>query len=93
VTDDRAVRIVVSGRVQGVGFRWWLARKAEQLSICGWVRNLPDGSVEIVAAGAPKSLSELERHAAAGPRSARVEHVDKSDVPHHMIVHKSFLIR
>lgn len=90
---DRAVRILVAGRVQGVGFRWWLSRQAKRLPVRGWIRNLPDGRVEIVAAGTEDDLRELERLAADGPRSAHVDRVDKADVPHHTVDSKSFDIR
>lgn len=71
--ESRAYR--VTGRVQGVGFRWWTQRVAEELGLIGDVRNLPDGAVEVRAAGAASALDALERALHEGPPSARVEGV------------------
>jgi acylphosphatase len=71
------IHIEISGRVQGVGFRWFVARKARELHLAGWVRNRPDGKVEVAAAGDPPSLELLEAAAAAGPPGAEVEYVEK----------------
>jgi acylphosphatase len=73
----QAVRVVVSGRVQGVGFRAWVVRQATELGIAGSVWNRPDGGVEAEAVG---SGAVLERFVAAlrqGPRMARVEQVSE----------------
>lgn len=70
-----AARVI--GRVQGVGFRWWARRQADELRLVGWVMNADDErSVELVAEGDPEALSELERRLAQGPPGARVEQVD-----------------
>ena len=70
-----AARVI--GRVQGVGFRWWARRQADELDLVGWVMNADDErSVELVAEGDPEALSELERRLAQGPPGARVEQVD-----------------
>jgi acylphosphatase len=67
----------VTGRVQGVGFRWWVRRQAEGLGLVGWVMNGDDErSVEVVAEGPASALGELERFLNAGPSGARVESVD-----------------
>jgi acylphosphatase len=72
----------VTGRVQGVGFRWWSRRQAETLGLVGWVMNGDDErSVELVAEGLPDALDELERRLRAGPDSARVEQVDARRSP------------
>jgi len=72
----------VTGRVQGVGFRWWSRRQAETLGLVGWVMNGDDErSVELVAEGRPDALDELERRLRAGPDSARVEQVDTRRSP------------
>jgi acylphosphatase len=72
----------VTGRVQGVGFRWWSRRQAETLGLVGWVMNGDDErSVELVAEGRPDALDELERRLRAGPDSARVEQVDARRSP------------
>lgn len=70
-----AVRIVVTGRVQGVGFRWHVRETARRESLAGWVRNLSDGSVEMVARGDPCSVQRLESSVRAGPPGSRVESV------------------
>ena len=67
----------VRGRVQGVGFRWWTRRIADELGLRGSVRNLDDGSVEVHAEGGPAALDELERALARGPVTARVESVER----------------
>ena len=72
----------VTGRVQGVGFRWWARRQAAQLGLTGWVRNAADQrSVELVAEGDPTALEELERRLRRGPEAARVETVESSRGP------------
>jgi acylphosphatase len=75
-------RYRVRGRVQGVGFRWFVMRAAERLGLEGFVRNLPDGSVEVVARGTRESMDELERILARGPATARVDGVEKQEVAH-----------
>ena len=66
----------VTGRVQGVGYRWWVVDLATRLGLVGWVQNSPDfGAVELVAEGDPSALDELEARLADGPSAARVDHV------------------
>ena len=77
-----AARYLVRGRVQGVGFRWFVWRLAKRLGVRGWARNLPDGTVEVVAEGSPESLERLEQALAHGPVAARVDSVEKDAVPH-----------
>ena len=73
-------RFVVSGVVQGVGFRWYVARHARALGLSGYARNLPDGRVEVVAGGAGEpALARLEEMLRAGPASSRVEQVERND--------------
>ena len=67
---------VVRGDVQGVGFRYYVQRKARQLGLPGWVRNNEDGSVELVAEGERDALEQLKRALEEGPRAARVDRVD-----------------
>jgi len=74
-----ARRFVVRGRVQGVGFRWFVEREAHILGIAGWVRNNADGSVEIMAQGTRDQLSGLCSRLREGPRAARVDAVDESE--------------
>ena len=73
-----ARRFVVRGRVQGVGFRWFVEREAHMLGIFGWVRNNPDGSVEVLAMGSRDQLSGLRSRLRQGPRAARVDDVEES---------------
>ena len=74
-----ARRYIVRGRVQGVGFRWFVEREAHILGIAGWVRNNYDGSVEVLAQGTRDQLSGLHSRLREGPRAARVDHVEVSD--------------
>jgi acylphosphatase len=75
------VRVVVRGRVQGVGFRATAMYEARRLALKGWARNRPDGSVEIVAGGEPGAVDALCAWLARGPRGARVTGVDVDDAP------------
>jgi acylphosphatase len=68
-------RFKVEGRVQGVGFRVWTLREAKGLGLSGMVRNLPDGSVEVVAIGSEASVDEFAQNLANGPPSAQVTRV------------------
>lgn len=88
-----AWRFVVYGRVQGVGFRWFVLRQAERLALTGLARNLRDGSVEVIADGSEAALGELERALERGPTAAHVERVEKSKVPHEVVIPKHFDIR
>lgn len=67
----------ITGRVQGVGYRWWVRRQAESLQLVGWVMNADDErSVDLVAEGSGEALVELERRLLVGPSSARIDSVD-----------------
>ena len=70
-----SIHIEIRGRVQGVGFRWFVVEKAEELGLAGWVRNTSHGSVEIAAAGQRDALERFEAAMKPGPRGARVEEV------------------
>jgi acylphosphatase len=70
----------VRGRVQGVGFRASAAHEARRLGLDGWVRNLPDGSVELEASGTPAAVDALVAWLGQGPRGARVTGVDVHEV-------------
>lgn len=74
----RSVRLLISGRVQGVGYREWARREAEALGLAGWVRNRSDGRVEAVAAGEDAAVSAFAERAKEGPWSARVDSVEVS---------------
>ena len=73
------IHLEIRGRVQGVGFRWFIVEKAEQLNLAGWVRNRRDGCVELAAAGPTEALKELETAARQGPRGAHVDEVRELD--------------
>jgi len=66
------LHLIISGRVQGVGFRFSAYDEAKDLALAGWVRNLPNGDVEIVAEGSRENLQMLAAWAHLGPPSARV---------------------
>ncbi|MDT8435753.1 MAG: acylphosphatase [Gemmatimonadota bacterium] len=67
----------ITGRVQGVGFRWWTVRTATSLDLRGTVRNRRDGSVEVLAAGPPDAMERLEEALRRGPPAARVDAVQR----------------
>lgn len=73
-------RFLVRGRVQGVGFRWFTLRAARGLGVTGFVRNLPDGAVEVVASGADAALKALGARLAHGPPGADVHRVDHEEL-------------
>lgn len=76
--ETRRLRVVVTGRVQGVGFRMWTAGKSRALGLSGWVRNRPDGTVEAVAEGPADILDTWLRLLRDGPPMAYVESVDET---------------
>ena len=67
----------VRGRVQGVGFRWFVEREAQMLGIAGWVRNRSDGTVEVLAQGTREQLFGLRSKLQQGPRASRVDEVEE----------------
>lgn len=71
----KAQRFVVTGRVQGVGYRYFVLQEAQRLGLAGFTRNLPDGSVEVVAEGDDAALAALAGRLGEGPSFARVENV------------------
>lgn len=74
-------RLLIEGRVQGVGFRWALSAEATTLKLKGWVRNRRNGSVEAVIHGTPDAVEALTVWAWHGPSSARVDRVLANDEP------------
>ena len=70
-----SVHLLISGRVQGVGFRWFVRVVARQLELSGWVRNREDGAVEIAASGTQEKLDELRKQVRRGPAAADVSDV------------------
>jgi acylphosphatase len=75
-TRTQARRFLVYGRVHGVGFRWFVEREAHILRIAGWVRNNPNGTVEVLAIGTREQLAGLRARLQEGPRAARVDRVE-----------------
>lgn len=73
--DPKRIRLRIQGRVQGVGFRWFVIAEGRRLGIQGWVRNNVDGSVELEAAGSASELAELHQRVRLGPPAARVDSV------------------
>jgi acylphosphatase len=86
-------RWIVQGRVQGVGFRWFVWREAERLGLGGFARNLRDGTVEVVSQGPDDALDRLEQALRRGPSGARVDAVEQLDVPAELEVPNSFDIK
>lgn len=78
----RTARIYrISGRVQGVGFRYFAERAAQTIGVSGYVKNCADGTVEVYAIGEPAALDAFKGRLAEGPRSAVVEAVEESEMP------------
>lgn len=75
------IQLLVSGNVHGVGYRWWTTMTAVRLELAGWVRNLRDGRVEIVARGGADALRALEQACHEGPSSASVNEVLRRGLP------------
>lgn len=88
-----AVVMLVDGRVQGVGFRAWAVEEARKLALDGWARNLTDGTVEVVAAGAPEALEAFARRLSEGPKAARVSSVRRSAATVEVSTGSGFAIR
>jgi acylphosphatase len=88
-------RWIARGRVQGVGFRWFVWREAERLGLGGFARNLRDGSVEVVSQGPDSALDQLEQALRLGPQGggARVDALEQLDVPAELEVPNSFDIK
>jgi acylphosphatase len=76
-----ARRLLVSGHVQGVGFRFFVQERAAVEGLHGWVRNLPDGRVEALLEGDDESVQRVERAIGRGPSGARVDQVIAEDIP------------
>lgn len=73
-----AKRLRIAGRVQGVGYRDWMARTAASLGVSGWVRNRADGTVEALVHGPTAAVEELLRACRRGPRFARVDEIEET---------------
>lgn len=77
---SRTVRVVISGRVQGVSYRFWTQQQARQRALVGWVRNLEGGEVEAVFSGAAEAVDAMLEACRQGPPAARVERIETFDV-------------
>ncbi len=80
VSSPMVLHFLVQGRVQGVGFRWFVHREASELDLRGWVRNTEDGDVEVVAHGNDADLAELRRSLRQGPRGSRVDRLIENNL-------------
>ena len=89
---EKALRLLIQGKVQGVGFRAWVQQQAIQLGLSGFTRNLSDGRVEVFAQGPKERLDELEKRCAVGPHYADVHSVQREDAEG-TILHQGFDIR
>jgi acylphosphatase len=76
----KAFRMWLSGRVQGVGFRWFARQAARELGVAGRVRNLPDGRVELEAVGGPEALDAFRARLREGPAGARVTDLVEQEI-------------
>ena len=80
--SDERLTARITGRVQGVGFRWWAQRQAESLGVVGWIMNADDErSVEFVAEGDSEALAEFESRMRVGPAGARIESFESGRGP------------
>jgi acylphosphatase len=80
VRDLRALQLTIDGRVQGVGFRWFARSVGRELGVTGRVRNLPDGRVEVRAAGDPASLAVFVDRMREGPPAGRVSDIEEKEL-------------
>ncbi len=95
IPDDKesiSVRLLVTGKVQGVYFRFNMQQVAMKNSVVGWVRNLPDGNVEALLEGNKEDVNQVVRWSKIGPENARVDHV-KMDYGQYTGEYKDFIIR
>lgn len=79
MAPTKAMRFLISGRVQGVGYRYFAERSARETGVTGWARNLDDGRVEVHANGTIAQLEDFEARLRMGPRFADVRSVESSD--------------
>jgi len=84
---------VLKGRVQGVGFRWFVLNRAQALGLRGWVRNTEDGAVEVVALASAATIDAFDAILAKGPPGAYVVEVERDEVQQELVDGKSFTIK
>lgn len=88
------LHVRIRGRVQGVGFRWFVREEARRLGLSGWVTNLPTGEVEVAAGGTADSLDRLRRALAVGPSGASVEETAEiADAPTRPLAYPFSILR
>ena len=78
--DRKALHLLIDGRVQGVGYRWFARQAGRELGLTGKVRNLPDGRVEVHAAGDPERLARFVDRLREGPPAARVTEIAEEEL-------------
>ncbi len=96
MSDEPALvcrRWVLSGRVQGVGFRWFVLNNAQALGVRGWVSNTDDGAVEVVGLASEATIGRFGALLEKGPPAARVTGITIEDIPHDFVESKSFIIK
>ncbi len=91
--DVACRRWTLTGRVQGVGFRWFALNNAQALGIRGWVANTPEGAVEVVGLASEETLERFGAVLEKGPPAARVTGITIEDIPHDFVESKSFIIK
>lgn len=91
--EGRTERWIVSGRVQGVFYRAFTREAARELGLRGWVRNLPEGTVEARVTGAPEALDALERRLRQGPPASKVEAIQRQGAESAVPADEGFEIR
>ncbi len=79
--DTISKHLIISGRVQGVGFRHFTYKTAKELGIKGWVKNLRDGTVETVFTGNPENVYNMKEKLKEGPPRARVQNIEEVELP------------
>ena len=92
-SDERVVRWIVTGRVQGVAYRYFTQDAASRLGLAGWVRNLPDGSVEAQIAGPAGKIEALRGQLRQGPPMSRVDAIAEEELPYGTELPPGFSIR
>lgn len=92
VSEERALRWIVTGRVQGVSYRYFTRKAAQGLGMEGWVRNLPDGTVEAQLRGDARQIEALREHLKKGPPMGRVDAIFEEDLAPNTALPKPFEI-
>ncbi len=90
-TEKVAANLLISGKVQGVGYRFWTLQQAKKLGIVGWVKNLPDSRVEAVLMGNHSSIETMVKLCESGPPPAKVDNISVSWIKYEEM--KEFEIR